>query len=179
MRKKYNYPIIGICVSNAQPSLQRLVKKRIHYFRSKATFITFNIKDLNFRNSSVKGNYLEKNKGIWKKGTLPFPDVIYFQSHVDLNIVNKIKKVIGNKVFNTFTLDKLSERQLLAKSNRLQQHLPNTKKVGNKIHLLIFLAEYKNIFLKPIYGSSSKGLIRVERQETGRIIAMLRKNKTT
>ncbi|WP_332694828.1 YheC/YheD family protein [Halalkalibacter lacteus] len=176
-KKNSNRPIIGICVSNDQPALQKLVKKRIDTFHGKATFIKFFLKDLNFKNLSVKGDYLENKKGKWKKGILPFPDVIYLQSHVALNVVNKIEKIIGRKVFNSFTLDKLQESKLLAKHNILQQHLPHTQKL-NEMHLQNFLTKYENIVLKPIYGKTSIGLIRVELQESGKIIAFYREIKT-
>jgi hypothetical protein len=175
---KQNLPIIGICVSNDQPALQNLVKKRIRNFHGKATFIKFHLKDLNFKNLNVKGDYSENKNGEWKKGILPFPDVIYLQSHVPLNMVNKIEKEIGRKVFNTFTIDKWHESKLLAEHDILLPHLPHTLEVVNELHLLNFLAKYKNIFLKPLYGKTSIGLIRVEFQETGNIVAFLRKNKT-
>ncbi|WP_216828231.1 YheC/YheD family endospore coat-associated protein [Alkalihalobacterium elongatum] len=169
--EKYNFtqPIIGICVSDQKVSLRTLVKERINCFDGKATFVIFYLSDLDFNSLSVRGKYLEDKEGEWKEGTLPFPDVIYLQSRVDLKIVKKMENVIGRKVFNTFTLDKFTEAKLLEEHKILQRHLPYSQKLESESQLQTLLTTYKNIFLKPIFGASSKGVIRVTLHPTENI----------
>ncbi|MDE5414237.1 YheC/YheD family protein [Alkalihalobacterium chitinilyticum] len=176
-KKDSNHPIIGICVSEKKSDLDRLIKRRIKHFHERAIFIKFYIEDLDFHNLRVKGSYMESENKKWKEGEFPFPDVIYLQSHVDLNIVKRIEEVIGRNVFNTFTLDKFLEAKLLAEHTVLQPHLPRTQKLENEVQLQEFLAPHKNIFLKPIYGKVSIGVVRVVSKDTGNIEVFYRQNQ--
>jgi hypothetical protein len=171
-------PLIGICVSNGKRAFQRLVQKRIQRYPGDVSLIRFHIEDLNFEHLQVKGDCLEKKEGKInrKQGIFPFPDVIYMQCHVDREILKKIEQMIGRKVFNSFLYDKWQGWDLLAKDNVLRHYLPNTRKMESETDLQPFLYNYEDVFLKPIYGHSSKGIIRVELQKEGNIEAFYQKN---
>lgn len=181
-QNKQGAPLIGIGVSRAKRGFQRLVEERLEQYPDDITLIRFHIKDLDFENLQVKGDYFEKRGGRinQKKGVFPFPDAIYLQCHVKHKTVRKIEQLIGRKVFNSFIFDKWECWDLLKKDNELRNHLPYTQKLEHLVILQHLLYSYEDIFLKPIdptHGHSSRAIFRVKLQEEGKIETIYQEEK--
>ncbi|TLS36899.1 YheC/YheD family protein [Pseudalkalibacillus caeni] len=178
--KKINItkPLIGICVSNEKPMMVKLAKRRIVSFDENAQLITFMINDADFKNLRVKGEAWNKEDQEWIQGRFPFPDVIYIQAPLPLHTINKMKQITGHRVFNSFVFDKWEGWELLASDKEVKKHLPETKKLLNKRDLKKFLFRHKEVFLKPINGSTSKGIVRIKLDDQKGIEAFYRIKKT-
>ncbi|MEW9672159.1 YheC/YheD family protein [Ammoniphilus sp. 3BR4] len=168
------HPNIGICVSNDKPCLAGIVKKRLEKYPNDASLIKFQIKDMNFNNLRVKGHHFRKKKGVINEdqGFFPLPDAIYLQCHVELEVIKKLERVIGRKVFNNLIFDKWKGWDILSKDVALRDHLPATQRLFNKTDFPIFLNSHRDIFIKPmssLRGHSSQGIFRVQLQKDGSI----------
>lgn len=178
---KPNSSLIGICVSKTKPGLFSQVKERLQRYPGDATILRFYIQDVNWRNRKVKGVCLEKINGQIneKQGIFPFPDVIYLQCPVDRMVAKKMEQVIGRKVFNSFPFDKWKGLDFIKNDNILHHHLPDTQQLKNQTDLEQFLLKYEDVFLKPIHGHSSKGIIRVKLHRKGNVEVTYQKEYQT
>lgn len=172
-------PLVGICVSNKKPDMVKLAKRRILSFDEDAQLITFNIDDADFTNLRVNGEIWNKDDQEWIQCRFPFPDVIFIQAPLPLESINKMNQITGHRVFNSFVFDKWEGWELLASDKDVKKHLPHTKRLINKRNLRKFLFRHTDVFLKPINGSTSKGIVRIKLDDQKGIEAFYRKRKTT
>ncbi|WP_318505552.1 putative amidoligase domain-containing protein [Bacillus sp. T3] len=140
----------------------------------------FEPKDIDWEKQMIKG---ETSYG---EGLFPFPAVIY-----DRLVTGKNQKVdeiraklqyschipfINPTKLSILTRNKWETHQLLI--NEYEQYLPKTCLLENPVELTMMLNQYGEIYLKPVGGSLSKGVIRVIRRPTG-ILWMNIKQKQT
>lgn len=165
-------PIIGILA--ARPferqttyfqHLMRIAEER------KMLVYVFEPQDIDWNNHRIKGTSL-KGEGIF-----PFPAVIYDryflggensvdieEIRVKLQLVYHIPFVNPQSLF-TITGNKWDTHQLLQKDH--EEYLPDACLLEQSSNLIEMLDKYGEIFLKPVGGAMSMGVIRVIRRPTG------------
>lgn len=173
-------PIIGICVSKEKRDLHRIVTERLKRYPFDVTIITFGMKKLDLVSLKVKGDCFEKKTGKigHYQGSFPIPNVIYMQCYEDPDLLRRIEKTAGCRVFNNFIFEKGQCWDLLASNKILSCHLPDTQQICNETDLKTFLYRYQDVFIKPINpteGHSSKGIVRVKIQKVKNIEAIYQK----
>lgn len=105
-------------------------------------------------------------KGAWTEGEFPWPDVVYVQVYpVNKSFQTFLEKEFPHRYFNLQThLDKWNVYRVLSDNPNLKDLLPETARFrDNPIGLQSWLERYRQVYLKPIYGSQGVGIYRVSK----------------
>ncbi|WP_216828230.1 YheC/YheD family protein [Alkalihalobacterium elongatum] len=175
--EKLQKPILGVCIGRKENEkrllFQRLIKSRLlkHNNLPFNTIIVFTMDQLNLIDLTVSGEclFLCEQKVKSKKGTYPFPDVIYIQSELQYEEIKPIEKIIPGKVFNNHFYNKYECISILSKNKRLMRYLPETELLKNQENLLASLNRFNEVFLKPINGHSGKGIFFIKLLGSGKV----------
>ncbi|UVI28637.1 YheC/YheD family protein [Paenibacillus spongiae] len=98
----------------------------------------------------------------WNKGVFPYPNTIFARCGIPLESAREIEKIIGFKVFNTINFNKWEEWCVLNTEPQLEKHLPDTCLVNGPEIINDYLGKYNCVFLKPVIGSTSNGVVRAK-----------------
>ena len=175
VQSKKSTSLLGICMSATRNRIVKgamfnQVSERLRRFQSNnVRIILFSLEDLYLQDLHVTGFYFDNKSRVWKKKMFPIPDVIYMRCGVDKLRLRKMEQVIGRKVFNNFFYDKWQGWNLLAGSDLLRHHLPDTRLVKNEMDLQQMLKKFKDVFLKPISGYGGMGIAHALLKEEGNI----------
>lgn len=120
----------------------------------------------------------------WNRFTLPLPDVFYNRlgsrqqekSGEDFETLQKIKN-LGIPIFNDRFLDKWDVYQLISKT-QYAHHLPYTVLYEQPQDLIYMVKRYPIIYIKPIYGSEGRGILRLHRKTTEYVLEQITVNRT-
>lgn len=128
--------------------------------------------------------WLYREKAGWQRRRLPFPDVVYDryisnetgQNEV-LEFVRKCPEVvlINSIPFSEACKDKLLSYEILSQDPVCAGHLPHTEKARAPGMVLGLLDRHGQVYLKPRYGSGSRGLVFLEKREDEDIYLVQRK----
>ncbi|WP_028399425.1 putative amidoligase domain-containing protein [Ectobacillus panaciterrae] len=167
-------PVMGIL---ANRPFDRQATYFQHLFRlakeKQMLVYVFEPRDIDWDQKVVRGTSIDGD------GLFPFPAVIYdryFYKH-DYNkklevdeIRFKLQSIYNIPFINSpalfhLTGDKWLSYQVLSRTH--EEHLPDTRLLENLSDITEMLDRYGEVFLKPLAGSLSKGVIRVIRRPTG------------
>lgn len=159
--------LLGIMVSSKNER-KAVINRYLKYFPQddNLLLVAFTPKDIRWKKRKINVLYFYNNE--WNRKWLRFPDGIYnqcFNKHKKR--MKKIEKVLGeNRIFNTINrFNKWSIYRLLENS-KVNKYVPNTYLFG-KANVFELLEDHKALFLKPCYGSFSKGIFKIEKTEAG------------
>jgi len=116
----------------------------------------------------INGYSYSPEESGWKKGTFPFPDLVY--NRIPFRASEKEDKnqwlfscLKEKKIpfFNPCFIDKYELYQLLNQEHNLRDYLPETILVQEQNNLLDFLRKFGGIYLKPTQSSKGKGILRL------------------
>lgn len=167
-------PVIGLLASSkdsglTESKLKRLLSHASCYEKFNGLTCVFSWEGIDFNNKAIKGYYFKKDEGskcgFWKKGTMPIPDVVYNRTLLPNLKIQKLKRIVNNKLFNSLRLDKLSFWNMAGKSKLVSGSIPVTKLLSSMEDLDEMLEKHERVYLKPVSGSLAKGLIRVHKSE--------------
>lgn len=116
--------------------------------------------DLNWQQQQLRALVYSAEKMV--ETTLPFPQVVYNRLYnIRKKIVQKIEKSIGqNKCFNHINkLDKWEVYGILTKAG-FEAYLPYTELLQDT-NIVEMLDRYKEVFLKPCYGSLGQNVYKI------------------
>jgi len=113
--------------------------------------------------------------GAWKAGSFPYPDAVYNritsrvieQSPQVQQFFQTFKAKAGGTLFNERYLDKAEVFQALKKEEAVRGYLPESYLYKDQAMLKRMLSKHPVLFLKPIFSSLGKGIIRVRRGSGG------------
>ncbi|GIP38263.1 hypothetical protein J31TS4_15430 [Paenibacillus sp. J31TS4] len=128
--------------------------------------------DLDSEPRSVRGWSYD---GKWTRRTFPVPDVVYNRltnRNIEKNdkvqtFFRQVKAMHGASVFNERFLNKTEVFQALKPVAEVQAYLPESYPMRKLETLKAMCAKYATVFIKPTLGSLGKGIIRVNRTESG------------
>ncbi|MCP8968178.1 YheC/YheD family endospore coat-associated protein [Ectobacillus ponti] len=115
--------------------------------------------------------------GAWLKESMPFPNIVHNRVHSrraeqSTRFLNWLKhmKARGIPHFNDRFLNKWEVHELLQGFPYLKPYIPETALLQTKQELADMLASHSCLFLKPIYGSQGRNILRVTRDEAGYLL---------
>lgn len=120
----------------------------------------------------------------WQDHTLPLPNVFYNRlgsrlqekSGDNYETLQKIK-ASGIPIFNDRFLDKWDVYQLLSKTQYVH-NLPHTVLYEQPQDLIRMVKLYPILYIKPIYGSEGKGILRLHRKTSEYVLEQVTVNRT-
>lgn len=133
------------------------------------TFYVFSLKG--FSDEGVEGFYYDDDDDEWKKGSLPFPNVIYNRvssrrtehSKGFKGFLNKLDS-LGIKIFNHRFLSKWDIHEFLKKEEHLHPFLPETHLYTEQL-LASMIAQHDELYIKPVHGSQGRNIIQLARED--------------
>lgn len=162
-------PIVGLLLKKNIKQLNRIrlndyLKYALKYPQINGILCVFTSECINFEESTIEGFYycLKTNK--WIRATLPIPDSIFRRVTLSQEIGSKLAKITGNKVFNSYFFDKWEFWKAGLKHDLIKNHIPYTEIIKSPDRVIKLLQEYNFLYLKPINGTFSKGIVRLEKQ---------------
>lgn len=127
-------------------------------------FIAFKDISIDWSNMIINGLYYDNWTRKWKYGILPMPSVIFRRAfYTDEKVVDELKRVTENKVFNSKRFDKWDMYKMLEKDHSFKKYLPETQKLVNVEFFHNFIKKYKKIILKPAGLSRGRGICFIHR----------------
>jgi glutathione synthase/RimK-type ligase-like ATP-grasp enzyme len=166
-------PIIGILANRPFERQATYFQHLCRLAKQKQMLVyIFGPKDIDWEQKMIKGTSMDGD------GLFPFPAVIYdrffYDKHhkkaeldeirVKLQSVYNIPFINSPSLFH-LTGDKWLSYQVLSKENK--EYLPDTRLLECPSDITDMLDRYGEIFLKPLSGALSKGVIRVVKKPTG------------
>lgn len=122
-------------------------------------FVAFTDISIDWSNMQINGLYYESELNEWKYGTLPIPSAIFRRAfYTSQKVVDELKQLTGNKVFNSIRFDKWDTYQILKKDNSFKRYLPETQELTSIKFFHDFIKKYERIILKPAGLSRGRGI---------------------
>jgi glutathione synthase/RimK-type ligase-like ATP-grasp enzyme len=127
-------------------------------------FIAFSDISIDWKFFLLYGLYFDNQVNKWKYGILPFPSVIFRRAfYTNENVVNELKRLTENKVFNSKRFDKWEVYKILEKDLAFKNHLPETLKLESPEDFHSLMNKHEKIILKPIGLSRGRGICFIEK----------------
>jgi glutathione synthase/RimK-type ligase-like ATP-grasp enzyme len=110
--------------------------------------------------------------GGWRRGVFPVPDVVYnrltkrkLENKLSVqHFLKEVKSRHGGSVFNERYLDKTDAFRALKNDPASKKYLPESYAFTGLSQLQKMLGRYPTVYIKPIYGSLGKGIVRFARE---------------
>lgn len=110
--------------------------------------------------------------GIWKKSTVPYPQVVHNRIHsrkreqsprfIDLTNELQINNV---PYFNDHFLNKWEVHEILKEYEHLYSYMPDTVLLTSRDVLFEMLENYNCVFVKPVHGSQGRNIFRIHKTD--------------
>lgn len=165
-------PLIGIFSSGFTPFPLRPIGKRTEFFAKLLSLqdslgvitYVFGEQQIDWDSGIISGYYFSENK--WKINQFPFPNVIYDRLPNRRSEKNpsyrKAKKKLQRDYlipwYNPGFFNKHEIFEYLKQNKDAKPYLPETEVFTSIDQLKAMLNRWKNIYLKPMNGSSGKGI---------------------
>ncbi|MYL37558.1 hypothetical protein GLV97_06985 [Halobacillus litoralis] len=167
-------PIIGIVASNRLAGLQEMLHRLRRYVKNYASFggavIAFSNEAIDVDKQLVAGYIYHPEKGGWKAGVYPFPQVIFKRVPLKKKWQKHFRRFIGDRIFNSGTFNKWEMYTWFQSSSFLKTYLPDTRFFHDAADILEMLEIYGSVYVKPVKGMQGKRVAKVIRQEDGLVV---------
>jgi hypothetical protein len=162
-------PIIGLLFKKSinklnKSHLKGCLKYTLKYSQINGLLCVFTSDSINFDDNTVEGFYYNPQNRKWVRASLPIPDSIFRKAPMPQNICYKLSKTTGNKLFNSYFFNKWEFWKTGLKYDIIKDHIPYTEKMISAERVVKLLEEYNFLYLKPISGTFSRGIVRLEKQ---------------
>lgn len=159
-------PCIGILASQNEEGITKRRLKEISmntldYQRIHGAIIVFSLDKVDASNHLIEGYCYNPGTDSWEKGIFPYPLSIYRRSGLNEKWENHFLSVIGDTVFNNYSLGKWDMYKWLSQEPDIMPHLPYTKIYESKQDIHDMLQKYGVVYVKPIWGMKGFGVIKV------------------
>lgn len=133
---------------------------------------------------NVWQGYLRAGRHRWIPLPCPRPEAVY--NRITLRNLEKSPQAVRAKeqleadripLFNPSYFSKADIYQVISRSS-VAEYLPETNLSLNRSGLLEMLSRHKFVYLKPSGGSVGHGILRVDREETGYRVSVLKRGET-
>ena len=166
------------------------LKKLITIGRAmKMLVYVFSPDDVNWEKGIINGYSLagDSPEETWQQSVYPFPDVIYDRGlfppgdhRREAALLRKrFRSSAAVKYFNPAFFGKWKTHRWLAEHPSLRLHLPDTLLIKSIRDVITMADRYQEIYLKPIGGSSGRGIIKISREQDGTYICERRVKRIT
>ncbi len=182
-------PVIGILAHRYGKTLKpfgeqtSFFRKLINCANSiNAVCFAFSPGDIDWENETIHGSIPEdstKGMQLWKQVMFPFPDVIYdrglFPKGEKRSMAAEVRRFFRKhprtKLFNPAFFGKWKTHNFLSGHEEIYRHLPETMLYTTAADIAKLAARYDTVYLKPSGGSSGKGIIVLQKRDSGYMAA--------
>ncbi len=165
-------PVIGILVARRNEKLKKQLSKYqdfIEFNKNLAGLIyIFAADSINFNSAEIIGYRYDLATSSWKEALLPFPGAIYHRrslSKKNDHISRQLVQVMGDKILNSYKINKYKFWEMLKDHPILSNHLPKTTQEISKNSLDTLLKLYGQVFLKHTKKSQGKGIFLISKNK--------------
>jgi glutathione synthase/RimK-type ligase-like ATP-grasp enzyme len=165
----YIGPVIGFLLGQQfyyydARNMKGLTKSMGIYHELGGLFIAFKDISIDWSNKIINGLYYEGETREWKHSVLPLPSSIFRRAfYTSQSVVEKLKRITENKVFNSIRFNKWDTHKILERDNEFVQYLPDTKEIVNAEYFHRFIDKYKKVILKPSALSRGRGICFIDK----------------
>ncbi len=178
-------PVLGI-LSHCTGKPARLfgeqtsfLKKLIRIGRSQNMLVyVFSPAEVNWQQGTISGYTLTGtgDDEIWLQTVYPFPDVIYDrglfppgeQRRAAAEVRKKLRTANDIKYFNPAFFGKWKTHRWFLEHSSLRLHLPETVLAESANDVCSMIESFPEIYIKPVGGSSGRGIIKISRLANGK-----------
>lgn len=161
-------PYIGIlaCVKeqDLESTVNNLSSYVYHYRKINGAILAFSAEGVDTQTHRINGYLYRPEKEDWVKGTFDYPAAIFKKTGIGPSLRNHFRSVLGDAVFNNYIFNKWEAYEWLSPYPRLHACFPETQLYANHPDVMKFLDRWGKIYIKPLYGSQGKNIIRVEKK---------------
>lgn len=134
------------------------------YSKTGGLYILFRDISIDWKAMNIKGLYYDPEDTTWKYAVLPFPGVVFRRAFkTDQTVIDRLKALTGNKVFNSDRLDKWEIYKLLVAEEKFKVYLPETKKLTSEDDFNALMNSYPKVIMKPAGLSRGRGICYIEK----------------
>ncbi|GAA3401683.1 YheC/YheD family protein [Paenibacillus hodogayensis] len=137
--------------------------------------IVFTPQDVDAQGNRINAHLYDISAGKWTRGWTPFPTLIYdrcrYKENEQFRQFRRFRETYTRLIYlNRPIANKWGMYQFLAKSSRIRPYLPDTRVYSDTAMLLDVAQRYRLVYLKPINGTGGRGILRIEKQRSGRLL---------
>jgi len=123
----------------------------------------------------IYAHVYDESRGGWRRRWMPFPDVVFdrcrYQNTPRFRKLREFRARYGDLLYvNRPLANKSAIHTLLSKDKEIRPHLPETVMYRGVKELADFVRKHGIAFVKPINGTGGRGVVRIERDGSGRYI---------
>lgn len=157
-------PLIGLLLGGQQfyyhnSNMGGITRIMRIYPRIGGLFVSFKDESIDWLRGEIRGLYFDYESKQWKYGVFPIPSVIFRRAfQTNQAVIDRLKKLTHNKVFNSIRIDKWDMYKLLEKNRSFKKYLPETLELNEIEFFHDFIHMYNNIIVKPKGLSRGRGI---------------------
>lgn len=162
-------PFIGILHSYTEGKLIEQREKSQHFIEQykyiKGAIISFAFDNIDIVNKKVKGFLYEPNEQKWIPGIYPYPASVFKIAVIDKKSLLFLQNEFDNRFFNSQLFNKWEMYKWLIEDSEVSSYLPQTILYTEPKDIFNFLEENPYLYIKPLYGSKGRGIIKIIKSE--------------
>jgi glutathione synthase/RimK-type ligase-like ATP-grasp enzyme len=157
-------PVIGFLLGEQSyyyhdRNMQGLTRGMGIYSEIGGLFMAFKDISIDWGNMLINGLFYENDTKQWGYGSMPLPSVVFRRAfYTSQRVVDELKRLTGNKVFNSTRFDKWEVHKMLEKNTSFKKYLPETAELLALELWHNFIEKYKKVILKPAGLSRGRGI---------------------
>ncbi|WP_158555765.1 YheC/YheD family endospore coat-associated protein [Peribacillus glennii] len=173
-------PVIGLMVKKHDgPIPDRFLKElevRFKFYDNiKGLIYVFTENDIDPDYETITGYYYVPNtkarKTCWQKGEFHYPgSIVINRTGISRSMYHHLKDRIGNTIFNSFSLSKWQQYQVIAKSKSLLKFVPETVLFEDMESLRKMLDLHGSVYLKAKRSKQGRGIMFVQKTGAGYLL---------
>jgi len=146
--------------------------------------IVFTPKDVNHSEKRIHSHVFNPETKNWSRKWTAFPDMIYDRCRIQRSyrfdqLISFRSKYKHLNFLNRPLRNKWTVHRTLSKDARYKSYLPATKYVDSVKNVIEMLERYPLVYVKPINGTGGRGILRIERRSTNRLLVQGRNHSRT
>ncbi len=167
-------PVIGLLLAQSNrhftpKRMEKFLEYGLRYEEIHGLLYVFSLEGIDFDRRCIEGFYYTPDedglKPKWKHGVFPFADSVFRRVCLPTAILNKIKDITENRIFNSYFFNKWEFWNKCSGNASVKDNIPATRIFKSFEDIDEMLELYGSVYLKPINGTLGNGLIRIQKKE--------------
>ncbi|MFN7249609.1 MAG: YheC/YheD family protein [Anaerobacillus sp.] len=159
--------LIGLLVAKSNGLLRRSLKSLVSLAElcDNGQVAVFSLKGIDRDKQFIQGYLYCSSEKTWIPSTFPIPNAIINRISLNRKWKGYFRRILGRKMINNFTFNKWQMYQWLSNNQVLRNYLPKTQLLTADKDLINFLEQNKEAYIKPIFGSFGRGIMKISKHE--------------
>lgn len=164
-------PVIGILISKKakylKEKLTSLLVYSINYPHLNGLLFLFSEEEIDFVQNKINGYWYNPETKSWTEGVFPFPSIIFRRADISNASFRNLSRKMGTNIFNSYYFNKWEFWNWIKPFPSLVHHLPQTDNKITKNIMDEWIEKYDGVYLKPVKGSTGKGIYFITKNAEG------------